>query len=172
MVEQVLALAGAQARAREPQAIAPLDLLRSAVQDHQASLDATGTALKVEVASDVPEVGGDPEALRRALGNLIANAGRHAQGSALRVSARRARDGGVDIDVEDRGPGIDPADLPHVFEPFYRGRRAIADQVPGSGLGLAVVRGVTEAHGGSVSVRSRPGAGATFTLHLRAHPSR
>ena len=121
---------------------------------------------------DLPDLGGDPDALRRAVGNLVANARRHAQGSPLRVRARRAGDRGVEIDVEDRGPGIDPADLPHVFEPFYRGKRAVADQVPGSGLGLAVVRGVTEAHGGRASVVSRPGDGATFTLYLPASAPR
>jgi signal transduction histidine kinase len=172
MVEQVLALAGAQARARELQPVAPADLVRAALQDHGAALQTAGTALEVDVAAGLPAVAGDPEALRRAVGNLIANAGRHAGGSPLRVSARAAPDGGVEIDVADRGPGIDAADLPHVFEPFYRGRRALADQVPGSGLGLAVVRGVTEAHGGKVSVRSRPGDGAVFTLHLPAHEPR
>jgi signal transduction histidine kinase len=172
MVEQVLALAGAQARAREPQAVAPADLVRAALQDHEAALRAAGVPLQLDLAADLPEVGGDPDALRRAVGNLIANAGSHAQGSALRVAARRADDGGVEIDVTDRGPGIDPADLPHVFEAFYRGRRAVADQVPGTGLGLSVVRGVTEAHGGRVSVRSRPGDGATFILHLPAYAPR
>jgi signal transduction histidine kinase len=168
MVDQVLALAGAQAGSRAPQRIAAAELVRAALEDHDRELRAAGVPLQVEVAADLPDLGGDADALRRALGNLVANARRHAQGSALRVSARQAGDGTVQIEVEDQGPGIDPADLPHVFEPFYRGRRAVAEQVPGSGLGLAVVRGVTEAHGGTVSVRSRPGGGATFTLRLPA----
>jgi signal transduction histidine kinase len=168
MVDQVLALAGAQAGSRAPQRIPPAELVRAALEDHDRELRAAGVPLQVDVAADLPDLGGDADALRRAIGNLVANARRHAHGSALRVSARRAGDDTVQIDVEDQGPGIDPADLPHVFEPFYRGRRAVAEQVPGSGLGLAVVRGVTEAHGGTVSVRSRPGGGATFTLRLPA----
>jgi signal transduction histidine kinase len=172
MLEQVLSLAGAEARRAEAQAIAPGDLVRSAVEDQAPELRSAGVPVELDIAPDLPPVAGDPDALRRAVGNLVANARRHAGGSPLRVRAHRAHDGGVDIDVEDRGPGIDPADLPHVFEPFYRGRRAIAEQVPGTGLGLAVVRGVTEAHGGNVSVRSRPAEGATFTLHLPAHASR
>jgi signal transduction histidine kinase len=172
MVEQVLTLAGAQARARPAQRIAPADLVRAAVEDQGEDPQAPASALQVEVEPGLPELGGDPDALRRAVGNLVANARRHAGGSPLRVRARRAGEGEVAIEVEDGGPGIDPADLPHVFEPFYRGRRAVADQVPGSGLGLAVVRGVTEAHGGRAAVVSRPGAGATFTLYLPASAPR
>jgi len=75
----------------------------------------------------------------------------------------------VRISVSDRGPGIDSHDLPHLFEPFYRGREAVARQVQGNGLGLHLVKRIAEAHGGRVSVRSPAGQGATFTLHLPAH---
>jgi two-component system sensor histidine kinase BaeS len=170
MVEQVLTLAGARPRARAgaAQRVVPGALVQAAVEDHASDLRAAGMPLDVEVEAGLPDLAGDPDALRRAVANLVANARRHAQGSPVRVRARRGPGGGVAIDVEDQGPGIAPEDLPHVFEPFYRGRRATADQVPGSGLGLAVVRDVTEAHGGRVTVRSSTGDGTTFTLHLPA----
>ena len=89
----------------------------------------------------------------------------------MRVSAREARTRRgreVQIVVEDRGLGIPPADLPHVFEPFYRGTEAQSQQIHGNGLGLSIVRSIVEAHGGRVTVTSTPGKGSTFTIHLPA----
>jgi signal transduction histidine kinase len=74
----------------------------------------------------------------------------------------------VVLSVVDRGRGIAAADLPHVFEPFYRGREAQDRQIHGFGLGLALVRRTVEDHGGTVSVASTPGCGATFTVRLPA----
>ena len=68
------------------------------------------------------------------------------------------------VTVRDHGPGIDPADLPHVFDRFYRAPRARA--LPGSGLGLAIVRQVAEAHGGKVTASRAEGGGSLFTLSL------
>ncbi|HSK09308.1 MAG TPA: HAMP domain-containing sensor histidine kinase [Vicinamibacterales bacterium] len=126
-------------------------------------------------APDVPVVVGDEAALRRALGNLVTNAVKHAaEGGWIRVEARvdtrRGRQE-VRIDVSDRGPGIPPADLAHLFEPFYRGRRAVDRQVHGNGLGLSLVKRVAEAHRGSVSVTSAMGEGSVFTLRLPASTS-
>jgi signal transduction histidine kinase len=72
----------------------------------------------------------------------------------------------VRIAVEDHGRGITAADLPHIFEPFYRGADAVSRQIQGSGLGLALVRRIAEAHGGRVTVMTRDGVGSTFTIHL------
>ena len=87
----------------------------------------------------------------------------------MRVSAREARTRRgreVQIVVEDRGLGIPPADLPHIFEPFYRGSEAQSQQIHGNGLGLSIVRSIVEAHGGRVTVTSTPGKGSTFTMHI------
>ena len=70
------------------------------------------------------------------------------------------------IAVSDRGRGIDAEDLGRVFEPFYRGRHAVDQQIQGYGLGLSLVQRIAEAHGGRVSVSSETGQGATFTLQL------
>jgi signal transduction histidine kinase len=74
-------------------------------------------------------------------------------------------DGRATLEVSDSGVGIAPGDLAHIFEPFRR-TGASRHQVPGAGLGLFVVRRITEAHGGHVDVESKPGAGTTFRVHL------
>ena len=103
-----------------------------------------------------------PGALTRAIGNLLDNAVKwNADGSPIEVTVRNGA-----ITVRDHGPGIDPADLPHIFDRFYRAPRARA--LPGSGLGLAIVRQVAEAHGGTVTATRAEDGGSVFTLTLRA----
>jgi signal transduction histidine kinase len=74
----------------------------------------------------------------------------------------------IRMSVEDHGPGIPHTDLPHLFEPFYRGSDATAAQIQGNGLGLSIVKRIIEAHGGRVSVATRQNEGTTFTIHLPA----
>jgi two-component system sensor histidine kinase MprB len=104
-------------------------------------------------------VDGVPDRLARAVNNLLDNAARH--GAHVDVSA-----GPSGIVVRDDGPGIDPADLPHIFDRFYRG--ASARGRPGTGLGLAIVRQVAEQHGGTVVASNAEGGGAAFELRLPA----
>ena len=113
-------------------------------------------------AEDGLAVDGDPERLRQAVDNLIANAlGHSPPGGVVTVTARNTR-GAVVIGVADEGEGIPADDLGRVFEPGVR----LTDGRPGSGLGLAVVRAIAQAHGGEVEVDSAPGQGATFRLVL------
>ena len=111
---------------------------------------------------------GDAKLLRTAFDNLLSNAQKHAGGGHwIRVSASySAAEKEVRISVEDRGAGIDPAEQEEIFEPFCRGRAAVEAQIPGSGLGLSLVRSAAEAHRGSVTLVSEPGRGSTFTMHL------
>jgi two-component system, OmpR family, sensor histidine kinase MprB len=109
---------------------------------------------------------GAPERLARAFNNLLDNAAKHSpDGAAVEVVLR----GGV-LTVRDHGPGIDPADLPHVFDRFHRGANARGR--PGSGLGLAIVKQVAEAHGGSIALEAAPppGGGTLARLTLPAVP--
>jgi two-component system sensor histidine kinase MprB len=94
--------------------------------------------------------------------NLLDNAAKYA-GSGTEVVLRRDGRRAL-LEVKDSGPGIATADLPHVFETFYRG--PAATETPGTGLGLAIVRQIAEAHGGSVRVASAPAQGATFTVEI------
>ena len=100
---------------------------------------------------------GDAEALARAIANLLDNAGKWSPaGGTVRVDLR-----GGTLEVRDQGPGIDEADLPRIFERFYRGARAAS--LPGSGLGLAIVAQVMASHGGQVVAARAPGGGTVFT---------
>jgi signal transduction histidine kinase len=86
----------------------------------------------------------------------------------VRIRAGSTDGSQVRIGVEDRGEGIDPADLPHIFEPFYRGKSARAAQIHGAGLGLSLARDIAEGMGGRLEVSSERGRGSTFTLELPA----
>ena len=109
---------------------------------------------------------GDADALRSALQNIVGNAVKYSpDGAAVEVGVETG-DRLLVIRVADRGLGIDPDDLPHVFKPFFRGRRAVDAQVRGSGIGLSVVRHVVDGHGGRVRVESRPGAGTIVVVEL------
>jgi signal transduction histidine kinase len=74
----------------------------------------------------------------------------------------------VEVTIEDKGIGIPPSDLPHIFDPFYRGKEVVAAQLHGNGLGLSLVKNIIEAHGGTITVASTPGEGSSFTLNLPA----
>ena len=76
--------------------------------------------------------------------------------------------GAVTISVADQGSGLASSEIPRLFEPFYRGRRASEAQIPGSGLGLALVKRIVESHGGGVKAANGPGGGALFTIELPA----
>ena len=119
-------------------------------------------------------VEGDTDRLKQVLLNLTGNAVAFTPETG-RVELGAARHGGrACVEVADDGAGIDPADLPRLFERFYRGDRSRARQRAdggGSGLGLAIARAIVEAHGGTIGVRSTPGQGATFTVELPLAPS-
>jgi two-component system sensor histidine kinase MprB len=109
-------------------------------------------------------VEGVPERLGRAVNNLLDNAARHSPPGG-EVEVRLA---GGELSVRDHGAGLDEADLPHLFDRFYRG--AAAREHPGSGLGLAIVRQVAEQHGGHVRAQNAEGDGARFVLTLPMTP--
>jgi signal transduction histidine kinase len=169
MVERVLQFAGIDSGrplARTPLAIEPL--ISDAVD---ATLHTAGRfTVDRHVAPDLPPVAGDAALLRSAIGNLIANAAKYGGPDRwIGVRADTSSDSrDVRITVSDHGSGISSADLPHIFDPFYRGSDATARQVQGSGLGLALVRRIAEAHGGRVTVVTHEGAGTAFTLHVPA----
>jgi signal transduction histidine kinase len=127
-------------------------------------------SLVLTVEGDVPAVLGDEQALRTVVRNLVSNAIKFGKDDApVTVSARRAGGSGhdeVELRVEDRGEGIGSADLPHIFDPFYRGKGASAAQVGGSGLGLSLVREIVKAHHGRIEVATSAGEGSIFRVYL------
>jgi signal transduction histidine kinase len=147
------------------------DLIDDAVSKVSLQLREAGFTVDREIESDLPPVAGDISLLSQCLQNLIANAVKYGgQDRWVGISADLVGTGlgsnEVQIRVHDHGLGIRAADLAHVFEPFYRGRRAAEAQIRGSGLGLSIARRCAEVFGGRLSVVSTEGAGSVFTLHL------
>jgi signal transduction histidine kinase len=174
MVERVLQYAGIESgfntAARVP--LAPMEIIESAVESALPLVGPGEVTVHREIAPDLPPVIGDATALRSAVQNLVANAVKYGgRDRWVGVRAQRVRERRRDevrITVSDHGPGIPAADLPHIFEPFYRGADAIERQIHGHGLGLSLVRRIVVAHGGQVTVATRPGAGTSFTITLPA----
>lgn len=121
----------------------------------------------VVVKGDAGAVNGRPGELQRVFRNLIENAVRHAPRSSEVCIALWREEPGAIVTVDDEGPGIAPVERARVFEPFYRGARAQADDPPGAGLGLAIARAIARAHHGDVTLEDRPGSpGARFVVRL------
>ena len=121
--------------------------------------------LRVAIDPDIPPIRADAAQLERAFGNLLENAWQYSGRRPVSVNARRAGSR-VIVRVVDQGPGIGRGEQSRIFEPFYRGSRAVEQRWTGSGLGLAIVKGFVEANGGTISVDSLPGQGASFVISL------
>jgi signal transduction histidine kinase len=125
--------------------------------------------LEIDVEPSAPNVLADLAVLRRAIDNVLDNAHKYTPDAKAPITlrVRRAQER-VEIAVIDRGIGIDAADLPRIFEPFFRAERSRVRSAGGVGLGLALSRRIVEAHRGSIEAESNPGSGTTVTLRLEA----
>ncbi|HEU4398404.1 MAG TPA: ATP-binding protein [Actinomycetota bacterium] len=129
----------------------------------------TGQPIRVDIPDDLPAVLVDPVRLDQVLTNLLDNARRYADGGAVTLQGR-AVDGRVELRVVDHGPGIPVAERERVFGQFYRLRRNGRTPPDGTGMGLAISRGIVEALGGTIRVEDTPGGGATFVVSLSTGP--
>lgn len=146
------------------------DLLADVVTSFGGQADAQGINLSASTPATPLHVHADPDRLDQVLSNLVGNALRHTPaGGDVLLSAQSSADG-VEISVRDTGDGIAAADLPFVFDRFWRGDRARTHGT-GSGLGLSIAAQLVKAHGGKITVSSEVGQGTTFVLVLpRATP--
>jgi two-component system, OmpR family, sensor histidine kinase SenX3 len=170
MVEQILEFAGIQSGQRrfEPRRVDVSALLDSVLTASAALIDAARMTVEIEIPRDLPPVSGDEPALRRVFQNLLGNAIKYgAEGHWIGLRARLSAND-IQITVADRGRGIPAAEQARIFEPFYRAADVVAAQIQGAGLGLSLVHRIVEAHGGRVAVKSSPGEGSEFTVHLPA----
>ncbi|HEY5486689.1 MAG TPA: HAMP domain-containing sensor histidine kinase [Candidatus Limnocylindrales bacterium] len=144
--------------------------VQSAVEQAEAAAERRGVRLTTEFPETPLVVRHDPQRLGQVVSNLVGNALKFTpRGGSVVVTLGEYRHG-ARIQVIDTGVGIDPTELPHIFERFYRGARASEARSSGSGLGLAIVRSVVEMHGGRVMVESRLHVGSTFTVTLPTDP--
>ena len=141
-------------------------VVREAVELVRPHVEAEGFALRLESDGSLPPVRFERDALLQVLFNLIDNAVKYARDGAERwvIVRTAAADGGVRLAVRDSGPGVPARHLAHVFEPFYRGERELTRRHKGTGLGLALVRGLVERMGGHVHGRNVDGGGFEVTI--------
>jgi signal transduction histidine kinase len=147
------------------------DMISDTISSFHPQAERKGVRLAGEILDDVDPVLANPPKLQRVLHNLVSNALRHTPPDGT-VTLRAAPEGEVArIEVSDTGEGIPAEDLPRVFDRSFRGEqsrtRSEKEDAPGAGLGLAIARGLVEAHGGTMDVQSEPGYGSRFYFTLK-----
>jgi two-component system phosphate regulon sensor histidine kinase PhoR len=152
-------------RAYSPERVELVALAREAIRSSHHSVRPERIQLVGEDAAPL-WVRADRVALRHGIQNLIENAAKYSAPDSLVTLACGSANGAAFVEVQDRGVGIPLPEQQRIFEKFYRGSRASELNVPGVGIGLALVKHVAESHGGSVSVQSQPGQGSRFRLRL------
>lgn len=165
---RVLSLADAGELSLNRRPIDPGALIERAGLAYIVQAEQQGIQIEVESAPGLPSVAVDTERMAQVLNNLVSNALRHTAQGKISLSTARSGDRLL-LQVRDTGSGIDRADLPHIFDRFYRADKARQRGDGGtSGLGLAIAKAIVEAHGGNIAVESAPGQGTTFTISLPA----
>ncbi len=165
---RVLALADAGELRLERQPLALAPLLSRVAEAHRVTLAEQGLTLTCILPEALPDVIGDSDRLAQVVGNLLANAAHHVPaGGAVQLTAS-AEQNGIAVQVADNGPGVPEAELPWLFERFWRSDPARSRATGGSGLGLAIARHIITAHGGRIWAILTPGGGLTVAFWLPA----
>jgi two-component system, OmpR family, sensor histidine kinase BaeS len=150
------------------QPMSPITLIQRVAARHAVAASQHQLDLQLKTQENLPLVNVDVERMSQVLDNLILNAFRYTpEGGRIELGVA-SQDDSVEFTVSDTGRGIDAADLPHVFDRFYRGDKSRQHNGE-SGLGLAIAKSIVEAHSGSISVESQPGQGAKFTISLKPY---
>lgn len=142
------------------------DLVSDTIESFSELAGREGVTLEGTVEEGIDPLCMDTQRIGRVLNNLVSNALRYTPaGGSVFIGAKLASDAAL-VEVSNSGEGIRSEDLPHVFERFYRGEKSRSRATGGAGLGLAIARGIIEAHGGQIWVESQPGQGARFVFSL------
>jgi signal transduction histidine kinase len=173
MVEQILLFAAIR-EGHQRYSLRPLEvteILEAALSSTAGLIQAAEFRVDRNVEPNLPRILGDLPALSRCLQNLITNALKYGgEQRWIGVQARLTEHGlsgkEIQISISDHGIGIDLQELPHIFQPFYRSPSVTAAQIHGTGLGLPLAKSIVESMKGQLSVKSAPGRGSTFTVHL------
>ena len=171
LVEQILRFARAKAghviQLSEPLAVS--DVIEEALASEATAIRAARCVVDRDVDPELPLVVGDPAALKQVVQNLISNALKYGANGSNWIgiyAAKTADADAIEIRVADHGAGIPESEKEQIFEPFFRGRRAIEHQIHGSGLGLNLAKKIVEAHGGTISVKSQPMKQTEFIVRI------
>jgi two-component system OmpR family sensor kinase len=141
------------------------DLIQDVIQEFELAIRQKGVSLETRTPVEVPLVFGDIGLIERVLRNLLENALRFTEAGGTIGVAVLARPDACRVEVWDTGAGIEPADLPRIFDRFYRGQKSRGDAAAHAGLGLAIVKRIVDLHGGTIEASSRPGMTVfSFTL--------
>ncbi len=149
------------------QTVNPRVLLERAPIRHAVRAQQNNIQIRVEAQAELPNVSADVERMAQVFDNLVLNAFRYTPTGGVITLAAHSVGKEIEFRVSDNGAGIEPHDLPHIFDRFYRGDPS-RQQSGESGLGLAIAKSIIEAHGGTIVVESQPEQGATFTVKLPA----
>ena len=172
LVEDLLILARLESRDEKLQ-LAPLEVgkfLQDAVRDWAKRSAEKQIALTTDLAPGLPVISADAFRLEQVMGNLIENAIKYTNHGGRVTVRARAEEEGVEIRVEDTGLGIPTADVPRIFERFYRADKGRSREHGGTGLGLSIVKHIVLAHGGNVRAESEQGRGTSIIFRLPKKP--
>jgi signal transduction histidine kinase len=170
MIEDVLLFASNRGGVSKPELV-PTEvgpIIGQMLMEYRPALEKAGIALELRVPPDLPSVKADSRALATCLRNLLENAMKHAAAGQWIAIHAETHPREIRLAVQDRGPGIPSGDRARIFHPFYRGALARKAQIPGSGLGLNLVRELMKQMGGRVTVRPNKPRGSIFVLHVPA----
>ena len=141
-------------------------VVKDTLESYRYHLEKKGFAIQSDIATGLPQMNFDGEAIASVLINLLSNAMKFSPGK-KEVSVKLFRDdGNALIQVTDKGIGISPKEISKIFQRFYQSKNKIVSETQGSGLGLTLIKHITEAHGGSIQLESEPGKGSTFSVIL------
>ncbi len=178
LVEQILQFASVKAGqvVQKSEPVSVESVIEESIESSRPVLHAAHFQVESTVEPELPIIMGDRTALKHAVQNLLSNAAKYGRNGEnwVGISARQTGNSPkqmVEIRVADHGPGIPMEEQKLIFDPFFRGRKAIDDQIHGTGLGLNLVKKIIEAHGGSIQVESEPEHGAAFILRIPVTPA-
>jgi signal transduction histidine kinase len=176
VVEQILQFSNAKAGRiigpRVPVSIA--SVIDDALAADRKVIEDSGCVVQKSIDPELEPVLGDRTTLTHAVKNLITNAAKYGStGDWIGISAAMRNNGRslVEIRIADRGEGVEPDELQQIFEPFYRGKKAVAEQIHGTGLGLSLVKRIVEAHEGTITVENASPRGTAFVIRLPTAPA-
>jgi signal transduction histidine kinase len=167
LVDDLTALLAAETQEFRREKIDPVQLVYSMLAEYRMQADKLEIRLESEIAERLPMMHGDLTHLRRVFDNLMSNAFKFTPGNGRITIRMFQHENQIVVEIEDTGEGIDEDQLPRIFERFYQVKdKGNQPRRKGTGLGLALVKEIIEAHRGTVSVKSKPGDGTTFRIEL------